>query len=168
MIRTFNGKTPKIHETAFISEAAYVVGDVEIGENSSVWPGTVIRGDHAPIVIGQNTQIEDNCTVHSGMPLTIGDNVHIGHNVVVHCQKIGNTVLIGNHATISEYAEVGDFCVVAAGALVTPGMKIPDRTFVVGVPAKVKGEVSEDRIAITKQSVDIYVKMSKAYKEQGL
>ena len=168
MIRTFNGKTPKIHETAFISEAAYVVGDVEIGENSSVWPGTVIRGDHAPIVIGQNTQIEDNCTVHSGMPLTIGDNVHIGHNVVVHCSRIGNTTLIGNHATISEYAEVGDFCVVAAGALVTPGMKIPDRTFVVGVPAKVKGEVSEDRIAITKQSVDIYVKMSKAYKKQGL
>ncbi|MBA7666517.1 Protein YrdA [subsurface metagenome] len=168
MIRTFNGKTPKIHETAFISEAAYVVGDVEIGENSSVWPGTVIRGDHAPIVIGQNTQIEDNCTVHSGMPLTIGDNVHIGHNVVVHCSRIGDTTLIGNHATISEYAEVGDFCVVAAGALVTPGMKIPDRTFVVGVPAKVKGEVSEDRIEITRQSVDIYVKMSKAYKEQGL
>ena len=168
MIRTFNGKTPKIHETAFISEAAYVVGDVEIGENSSVWPGTVIRGDHAQIVIGQNTQIEDNCMVHTGTPMFIGDNVHIGHNVVVHCQKIGNTVLIGNHATISEYAEVGDFCVVAAGALVTPGMKIPDRTFVVGVPAKVKGEVSEDRIAITKQSVDIYVKMSKAYKEQGL
>ena len=168
MIRTFNGKTPKIAESAFISEAAYVVGDVEIGENSSVWPGTVIRGDHAPIVIGQNTQIEDNCMVHTGTPMFIGDNVHIGHNVVVHCQKIGNTVLIGNHATISEYAEVGDFCVVAAGALVTPGMKIPDRTFVVGVPAKVKGEVSEDRIAITKQSVDIYVKMSKAYKEQGL
>jgi len=168
MIRTFNGKTPKIAESAFISEVAYVVGDVEIGENSSVWPGTVIRGDHAPIVIGQNTQIEDNCMVHTGTPMFIGDNVHIGHNVVVHCQKIGNTVLIGNHATISEYAEVGDFCVVAAGALVTPGMKIPDRTFVVGVPAKVKGEVSEDRIEITKQSVDIYVKMSKAYKEQGL
>jgi len=168
MIRTFNGKTPKIHETAFISEAAYVVGDVEIGENSSVWPGTVIRGDHAPIVIGQNTQIEDNCTVHSGTPLTIGDNVHIGHNVVVHCSRIGNTTLIGNHATLSEYAEIGGCCVVGAGALVTPGMKVPDRTFVVGVPAKIKGEVSEDRIAITKQSVDIYVKMSKAYKEQGL
>lgn len=168
MIRTFNGKTPKIHVSAFISEAAYVVGDVEIGENSSVWPGTVIRGDHAPIVIGQNAQIEDNCTVHSGTPLTIGDNVHIGHNVVVHCSRIGNTTLIGNHATLSEYAEIGNCCVVGAGALVTPGMKVPDRTFVVGVPAKIKGEVSEDRIAITKQSVDIYVKMSKAYKEQGL
>jgi len=168
MIRTFNGKTPKVHETAFISEAAYVAGDVKISEGSSVWPGTVIRGDHAPIVIGKNTQIEDNCTVHSGTPLTIGDNVHIGHNVVVHCSHIGDTTLIGNHATLSEYAEIGDCCVVGAGALVTPGMKVPDRTFVVGVPAKVKGEVSEDRINITKQSVDIYVKMSREYKEQGL
>ena len=168
MIRTFNGKTPKIHESAFISEAAYIAGDVEIGENSSVWPGTVIRGDHAPIVIGRNTQIEDNCTVHSGTPLHIGDDVHIGHSVVVHCSRIGNTTLIGNHATISEYAEIGNCCVVGAGALVTPGMKVPDRTFVVGVPAKVKGTVSDERIAITKQSVDIYVKMSKEYKEQGL
>ena len=168
MIRTFNGKTPKIHETAFISEASYIAGDVEIGEGSSVWPGTVIRGDHAPIVIGRNTQIEDNCTVHTGTPLTIGDNVHIGHNVVVHCSRIGDTTLIGNHATLSEYAEIGDFCVVGAGALVTPGMKVPDRTFVVGVPAKVKGEVSQERIDITRQSVDIYVKMSKEYKEQGL
>jgi carbonic anhydrase/acetyltransferase-like protein (isoleucine patch superfamily) len=168
MIRTFNGKTPKIHETVFISEAAYVAGDVEIGEGSSVWPGTVIRGDHAPIVIGKRTQIEDNCTVHSGTPLTIGDNVHIGHSVVVHCSCIGDITLIGNHATLSENAEIGRCCVVGAGALVTPGMKVPDRTFVVGVPAKVKGEVSEDRINITRMSVDIYVKMSKEYKEQGL
>jgi carbonic anhydrase/acetyltransferase-like protein (isoleucine patch superfamily) len=168
MIRTFNGKTPKIHQTAFISEAAYIAGDVEIGENSSVWPGSVIRGDHAPIVIGRNTQIEDNCTVHTGTPMSIGDDVHIGHNVVVHCSHIGNTTLIGNHATLSEYAEIGDCCVVGAGALVTPGMKVPDRTFVVGVPAKIKGTVSDERIAITKQSVDIYVKMSREYKEQGL
>ncbi len=168
MIRTFNGKTPRIHETAFISEAAYIAGDVEIGEYSSVWPGTVIRGDHAPIVIGKNTQIEDNCTVHCGTPLHIGDNVHIGHNVVVHCSRIGNTTLIGNHATLSEYADIGDCCVVGAGALVTPNMVVPDRTFVVGVPAKVKGEVSDERIDITRRSVDIYVEMSKEYKEQGL
>jgi carbonic anhydrase/acetyltransferase-like protein (isoleucine patch superfamily) len=128
----------------------------------------VIRGDHAPIVIGKRTQIEDNCTVHSGTPLTIGNSVHIGHSVVVHCSCIGDITLIGNHATLSENAEIGRCCVVGAGALVTPGMKVPDRTFVVGVPAKVKGEVSEDRINITRMSVDIYVKMSKEYKEQGL
>ena len=168
MIKTVHGKTPKLAESAFVSEAAYVAGDVEIGEHSSVWPGTVIRGDHAKITIGKNTQIEDNCTVHSGTPMTIGDNVHIGHNVVVHCSRIGNIVLIGNHATISEYAEIGDFCVVGAGALVTPEMKIPDRTFVVGVPAKAKGKVTDERIAITKQSVDVYIKLAKEYKEQGL
>ena len=168
MIKSFNGKAPKIADSAFISETAYIVGDVEIGENSSVWPGTVIRGDHAKITIGNNTQIEDNCTVHTGFPMTIGDNVHIGHNVVVHCSRIGNTTLIGNHATLLDYAEIGEFCVVGAGALVPQGMNIPDRTFVVGVPAKIKGEVSDERIAITKQSVDIYVQMSKEYKEQGL
>ena len=168
MIKSFNGKTPKIAESAFISEQAYIVGDVEIGEDSSVWHGTVIRGDHARITIGRNTQIEDNCTVHTGFPMNIGDNVHIGHNVVVHCSSIGDTTLIGNHATLSEYAEIGACCVVGAGALVPPSMKIPDRTFVIGVPAKVKGEVSDERIAITKQSVDIYVKMSREYKRQGL
>ena len=114
MIKPFNGKTPKIANSAFISEQAYIVGDVEIGENSSVWPGTVIRGDHARITIGENTQIEDNCTVHTGFPMTIGDNVHIGHNVVVHCSCIGNTTLIGNHATLSEYAEIGNCCGQAA------------------------------------------------------
>ena len=168
MIRSFNGKTPQIHPTAFISEAAYIVGDVEIGEHSSVWPGTVIRGDHAPIVIGKNTQIEDNCTVHTGFPLRIGDGVHIGHNVVVHCVRIGDTTLIGNHATLSENAEIGECCVVGAGSLLTPGMKVPDRSFVVGVPARIKGEVSDERIEITRLSVDIYVKMSKQYKQQGL
>ncbi|MEA1958225.1 MAG: gamma carbonic anhydrase family protein [Chloroflexota bacterium] len=168
MIKSFNGKSPKIADSAFVSETAYIVGDVEIGENSSVWPGTVIRGDHAKITIGKNTQIEDNCTVHTGFPMFIGDNVHIGHNVVVHCKCIGDTTLIGNHATLLDYAEIGEFCVVGAGALVPQGMNIPDRSFVVGVPAKVKGEVSDERIAITKQSVDIYCKMSKEYKEQGL
>jgi len=168
MIRTFNGKTPRMAESAFISEAAYVAGDVEIGEYSSVWPGTVIRGDHAKITIGKNTQIEDNCTVHTGTPMAIGDNVQIGHNVVVHCSRIGNTTLIGNHATISEYAEIGNFCVVGAGTLVTPGMKIPDRTCVVGVPARVKGNVTDERIDITKQSVDVYIKLARKYKEQGL
>ena len=83
MIRKFNGKTPKIHPSAFVSEAAYVVGDVEIGENSGVFPGTVIRGDFANIKIGSNTMIEDNCVVHTGSPMEIGDNVIIGHGVVV-------------------------------------------------------------------------------------
>ena len=76
MIRSFRGKTPRIAETAFVSEAAYIVGDVEIGDRSSIWPGAVLRSDVAAIKIGENSQIEDNCVVHTGTPMTIGDNVH--------------------------------------------------------------------------------------------
>src|SRR4030042_1424608 len=97
MIRAFDGKTPKIADSAFVSEAAYVVGDVEIGENSGVWPGAVIRGDFGSIKIGSNTQVEDNSVIHTGTKMEIGDHVTIGHNVVVHCLKIGNHVLVGNN-----------------------------------------------------------------------
>ena len=101
MIKSFRGMTPKIAKTAFVSEAAYVVGDVEIGENSSVWPGAVIRGDFGKIKIGKHTAVEDNCVIHSGSPsspisdVTIGDNVIIGHSAVSNCRRIGNNVLIG-------------------------------------------------------------------------
>ncbi len=91
MIKSFNGKTPKIAASAFVSEAAYIVGDVEIGENSSVWPGAVIRGDTGRVVIGKYTAIEDNCVVHSGKPsegdIFIGDMVNIGHGAVIHGRK---------------------------------------------------------------------------------
>jgi len=167
MIKSFCGKMPQIAQSAFVSETAYVIGDVEIGENSSVWPGAVIRGDFARITIGQNTQIEDNSVLHTGTPMIIGDNVHIGHSVVVHCHRIGNNVLIGNNATILDNAEVGDFCIISAGAVVSQGMKIPDRSFVAGVPAKVKGEVTAEQIARIETGVDTYVKLAQQYKEQG-
>ena len=106
MIRSVNGKTPKIAESAWVSEAAYVVGDVEIGKNSSVWPGTIIRGDLASIKIGKNTIIQDNCVIHAGSPFNppgdavIGDKVLIGHGAVINCSMIGNNVLIGMNATL--------------------------------------------------------------------
>jgi len=121
MIRAFNGKMPKIADSAFVSECAYVVGDVEIGENSGVWPGAVIRGDSGSIKIDRDCQIEDNSVVHAGGALEIGDNVIIGHSVVVHGQKIGNDVLIGNNATILDFAEIGEHCIVAANSMVATG-----------------------------------------------
>ena len=100
MIKSFRGITPNIHPTAYIAETAEIIGDVEIGEEAGIWPGTIVRADHAKITIGKFTQIEDNCTVHTDVPMVIGDNVLIGHNVVVHCAKIGDNVLVGNHAKI--------------------------------------------------------------------
>ena len=139
MIRAFDGKQPRLDPTVFISEAAYIVGDITIGAGSSVWPGAVIRADYGPIRIGANTSIQDNTTVH-GSPdgVDIGENVTVGHNVVVHCRRIGNNCLIANHATVLDNAEIGDNCVVAAGAVVRPGVVVPDGSFVAGVPATVR------------------------------
>ena len=167
MIRSFNGKTPQIASSAFVSEAAYVVGDVEIGENSSIWPGTVIRSDHYKITIGNNTNIQDNSVVHSNV--TIGDNVHIGHGAIINCHRIGNNVLIGMNATILHDAEIGSFCVIGASCLVSQGMKIPDNSFVVGVPAKIQGQVSPQQVLRwLQQAPEGYARLAEQYKDEGL
>jgi len=172
MIRSFNGKTPRIAESAFVSEAAYVIGDVEIGENSGIWPGAVVRADFASVKIGSNTMIEDNSVVHTGLDLEIGDNVTIGHSVVVHGVKIGSNTLVGNNATILDSAEVGSFCIIGAGCVVSQGMKIPDHSFVVGVPGKIKGQVPAEgrrRLPPLREGgPQSYAELLKLYKEQGL
>jgi carbonic anhydrase/acetyltransferase-like protein (isoleucine patch superfamily) len=170
MIRSFNGKTPKIAKSAFISEAAYVIGEVEIGESSSVWPGVVIRGDLASIKIGGNTTIQDNSVLHTdvGIPLEIGDNVVIGHSVVLHGLKIGSNTLIGNNATVLDESKIGSFCIIAAGSVVSQGSEIPDNSMVAGVPAKIKGQVSQEQRRRLKEWPQIYTELTKRYKEQGL
>ena len=176
MIRSLGNKTPKIAETAFVSEAAYVIGDVEIGGHSSVWPGAVIRGDFGSIKIGSNTAIEDNCVIHSGTPstpsyreeVTIGDKVHIGHGAVINCRKIGNNVLIGMNATLLHDAEIGDSCIIGAGCLVSQGMQIPDKSFVAGVPGKIKGKASPQQLWWVKEGPQIYAELAEQYKQQGL
>ena len=175
MIRSFNGKTPKIADSAFISEAAYIIGDVEIGENSSVWPGAVIRADLGKITIGNNTVIEDNCVVHSGSPslpptsnTIIGDNVIIGHGAVMQGNKIGNNTLISIMSTILHDAEIGDYCIIAAGCVIKEKMIIPEKSFVVGVPAEIKGQISEEQYWWSENSPRIYAELAKMYKKEGL
>jgi len=168
MVRGLQGKNPRIAETAFISEAAYVVGEVEIGDFSTVWPGAVIRGDYARIVIGRYSNIEDNSVLHGGAPLTIGNEVIVGHGAVVHCRKAGNNVLIGSHATILDGAEIGDFCIIAAGTLVPPGMIIPPYSLVMGVPAEVKGRISERQEEELKVGGRLYAEFAQRYKLEGL
>jgi carbonic anhydrase/acetyltransferase-like protein (isoleucine patch superfamily) len=181
MIRAFNGKMPKIADSAFVSECAYVVGDVEIGENSGVWPGAVIRGDSGSIRIGKDCQIEDNSVVHAGGALEIGDNVIIGHSAVVHGLKIGNDVLIGNNATILDFAEIGEHCIVAANSMVATAQNIPSNSFVVGVPAEIKQLSTDEMNKIFRRMVERYSKIGtkqlsersysdlmRKYKEQGL
>ena len=176
MIRSLGGKTPKIARTAFVSEAAYVIGEVEIGEHSSVWPGAVIRADFGSIKISANTAIEDNCVLHSGTPnepgyrekMTIGDNVHIGHGAVLNCRKIGNNVLIGMNATLLHDIEIGDYCIIGAGCLIGEGMKIPDGSFVVGVPGRIKGKATKEQLWWVEKAPEIYKELTERYKELGL
>lgn len=169
MIKSINGKTPRIAQSAFVSETAYVIGDVEIGESSGVWPGAVLRADFASIKIGTNSDIEDNCVLHPWKPMEIGDNVIIGHGVIMHGKKIGNNTIIGMNATILDDVEIGDYCIIAAGCVVTEKMKIPRRSLVAGVPAKVKREVTPQQLARLDQHNQYYTKeYRRACKEQGL
>jgi carbonic anhydrase/acetyltransferase-like protein (isoleucine patch superfamily) len=174
MIRDFNGKSPRIAASAFVSESAYVVGDVEIGEHSNVWPGAVIRGDFGTIRIGCNSSVEDNCVIHSGTPSSheghvfIGDSVLIGHGAVLNCRSIGSNVLIGMNATVLHDAEIGSFCIIGAGCLVGQGMNIPDHSFVVGVPGKIVGRPSEKQLWWVKEGRKEYTELARQYKMQGL
>jgi carbonic anhydrase/acetyltransferase-like protein (isoleucine patch superfamily) len=174
MVRSLEGRTPKIAESAFVSEAAYVVGDVEIGEGSNVWPGAVIRGDFGNIKIGRNVCVEDNCVIHSGTPfaslgnVTIGDRVIIGHGAALNCRSIGSIVLVGMNATILHDAEIGNNCVIGAGCLVSQGAKIPDNSFVVGIPGKIRGRPTEQQLWWAREGFKDYLELMNLYKKQGL
>jgi carbonic anhydrase/acetyltransferase-like protein (isoleucine patch superfamily) len=174
MIRGLDGKTPKIASSAFISEAAYVIGDVEIGQEATVWPGAVIRGDFGLIRIGYATAVEDNAVIHSGSPsapigdVTIGIGVIIGHGAVLNCRSIGDHVLIGMNATILHDAEIGGNCVVAAGCVVGHDMKIPANSFVAGVPGRILGQPSEEQLWWAKHGHKEYLKLAALYRKEGL
>lgn len=168
MIRAFKGITPRIHPSAFVSEAAYVIGNVEIGENSSVWPGAVMRGDFGKITVGKNSAIEDNCVLHTADQLEIGDDVIIGHGVKVHCRRIGSRCLIGIGAILLPGVEIGDECLIAAGALVTPDRKIPDRSLVMGSPGKIKERLTDERLEALRFGSDTYAGLAQDYKKAGL
>jgi len=168
MIRSFDGKKPRIADSAFVSEAAYVIGDVEIGENCSIWPGVVVRGDTVSIRIGHNTNIQDNSVIHCDVAMDIGHDVLIGHSVVVHATRVGSNTLIGNNATVLEMVEIGSFCLIAAGCLVSPALKIPDNSFVIGIPGRIKGQTSQEQRLRLEHGIHHYAELGKRYKELGL
>ena len=169
MIRSLGKRKPKIDASVFISERAYVVGDIEIGKNSSIWPGAVLRADRFRIRIGSNCSIQDNCVIHAGVSdLIIGNNVTIGHGSVIHCARIGNTVLVGMHATLGSFAEVGDFSIVGAHSMVADYFEVPPRSLVVGVPAKMKRSVSKKEINRIVSGADFYADLAKDFKKRGL
>lgn len=166
MIMPYKGISPRIHETAFIVDNASIIGDVEIGERSSVWFNAVVRGDVHYIRIGERTNVQDNCTLHvtkDTYPLIIGNDITIGHNVILHGCTVRDRCLIGMGAIILDNAEVGEDSIIGAGALVTEGMKVPPRSLVLGVPGKVKRELTDEEVARILKSANNYIEYSRNY-----
>ena len=167
MIRSLGGKTPSIHPTAFISEAAYIVGDVEIGEGSSIWPGTVIRGDTGKITIGKFTNIQVNSVLHGDDDVIIGDNVTIGHRVMCHGRNIGNRVLIGNGAILNDGVLVGEESVIGSGSMILENMDIPEKSIVVGMPGRIRGSVKDKHVNMIDRIAAGYASKAQKYKAEG-
>ena len=167
LIKTLEDKTPLVHPTAFVSEAAYVVGDVEIGEGSSIWPGTVIRGDMGKVKIGKYTNIQDNSVVHGDDDVEIGDYVIVGHRVMCHAKYIGDQSLIGNGAILNDGVIIGENIVVGSGAMLLENMDIPKRSIVVGMPGRVRGEIQQKHLDLQVELAEINSNQAKRYKKEG-
>ena len=167
MIRSLKDKTPVVHPSAYVNEAAYVVGDVEIGEGATVWPCAVLRGD-GKIRIGRDTHVQDGTVVHSGTLAEIGNSVNVGHSVVIHDVNIGDGSLIGNNATVLSQVEIGHHCLVAANAMVRQGTKAPPYSFVVGVPAEVRPLSQAQRERIDNGVTRGFADLAREYRESGL
>lgn len=168
MILPYKDKKPQIDETVFIAPGAKIIGDVTIGKNSSIWFNAVLRGDEAPIKIGERCSIQDNSTCHlyEDHPLVIDDDVTVGHNVILHGCTVRKGALIGMGATLLDGAEIGEYSIIGANTLIPAGKKIPPRSLVVGSPGKVVRELTEKDFELLKDSVDSYVKKGAEYREQ--
>jgi carbonic anhydrase/acetyltransferase-like protein (isoleucine patch superfamily) len=170
VILRYGGKTPRVASSAFLAEGTVVTGDVEIGEDSSVWFGSVIRGDVNHVRIGARTNIQDQSVVHvtgGTHPTVIGDDVTVGHRAVLHGCTVHDRCLVGIGAIVLDGAVVGPDAMVGAGALVPPGMVVPPGKLVLGAPAKVKRDLTAEEIAFLRTSAANYARYAAAYRGGG-
>lgn len=165
MIKSFEGIKPTIDDSAFVAETADIIGNVTIKENASIWYKAVLRGDDGKVIVGENSNVQDGTIVHCGEnePTIIGNNVTIGHAAIIHGCKIGDNSLIGMGSTVLDNAEIGEFTMVGAGSLVT-GKKFPSGVLLLGSPAKVVRELTEEEKLSLKESALHYVEMGKKHK----
>lgn len=160
-IYELDGVRPTLPQSGnfWIAPSAEVMGNVILKENASVWYGCVLRGDNDPIIIGENTNVQDLSVIHTdiGAPVTIGANVTIGHRVILHGCEIGDDTLIGMGSTILNRVRIGRNCIIGANALIPEGKEIPDNSLVMGAPGKVIKDVSEMQLQVIKMSAHHYV-----------
>ena len=149
----------QIASTARVARGSVLVGEVTLGEESSVWYNAVVRADNAPIVIGARSNIQDCCVLHvdEGHPIQIGDGVTVGHGAILHGCTIGDNSLIGMGAVVLNGAQIGKNCIIGASALVTQGMQVPDGSMLLGVPAKVRRPLTEEEIKSNRRAAEEYI-----------
>lgn len=166
MILKLDNIKPKIHENTFIANSADIIGNVEIFENVSIWFGAVLRGDVEKIVVGKNSNIQDNSTVHTdfGIPCIIGENVTVGHNVVLHSCNISDNVIIGMGSTILNGAKIAKNCLVGANSLVTHKLEYEEGMLILGNPAKIVRMLTDEEIEHIIKNANHYVENAKRYK----
>jgi carbonic anhydrase/acetyltransferase-like protein (isoleucine patch superfamily) len=168
IILPYEGAWPTIAQSAFVAPGAVVIGNVQIGEEVSIWFNTTVRGDIAPITIGDRTNVQDGTLVHvnADAPVVIGEDVTIGHTAIIHGTTIGNRVLVGMGAIVMSYTSVGDDAVIAAGALISERVNVQAGTVMVGVPAKERSALNEEQRAHLKGIHGRYVEVSQIYKKE--
>ena len=167
MIYEFNGYKPVIDPSSYIHKEATIIGNVIIGKDVYVGPGASIRGDWGKITIKNGCNIQDNCTIHifPGKDVILEENAHIGHGAIIHGSYIGKNSLIGMNSVIMDDTVIGEECIIGALCFVKGEMKIPKRKIVVGNPAKIKGEVSDDMIKWKKKGTELYQNLPKECRE---
>jgi len=157
----------QVHKRAFIAPGAVVLGDVTIGEQSSVWFSVVIRGDNDPITIGNRTNVQDGCILHAdpGFLCTVGDRVTLGHGAIVHGATVEDDVLIGMRAVVMNGARIGSGSIVGVGAVVTEGTEVPPGSMVLGLPASVRRETTEEERASIRRTAENYVRRAEEFRK---
>ena len=161
-------RVPHIDPSAFVADSAQVIGSVELGPNSSVWFNCTLRGDNELIKVGANSNVQEACVLHTdpGYMFTIGEGVTVGHQAMLHGCTVGDGSLIGIKVVVLNGARIGRFCLIGAGAIVTEGKEIPDRSLVLGTPGKVVRQLSDEDVARLKMSADSYVQRARLFRDQ--
>jgi gamma-carbonic anhydrase len=166
ILRAYDGKSPRLGQRVFVADNAAIIGDVELGDDCSIWYSATIRGDVNAIRIGAGTNVQDNCTIHVthlDWPTIIAGEVTIGHGAIVHGCTVQRRALIGMGSRVLDGAVVGESALIAAGALVSEGMQIPPRTLAIGVPARVKRALTDEELAHLDRSWRNYVEYKNKY-----
>ena len=170
LIRAWGGKAPRLADSVWVAGSATVVGDVEIGPESSIWFGAIVRGDVNHVRIGSRTNVQDLCVLHVTSrthPTLVGDDVTLGHRVTLHGCTVKDRCLVGIGAVVMDGAVVGEDAMVGAGSLVPPGMVVPPGTLALGSPARVKRELTPEEIAFFRTSAANYAGYAAQYRREG-